>query len=125
MYALDLAQIIELRIFNGVFMITGIIFLMKKLTEQFSGEVNYLQAMSYGILMTAVSVVLFAIFILFFLLSNPGFMNLLVETAIFGRYLNPYILSAVIALEGTISGMMLTFMALQYFKKGLMLESQV
>jgi len=45
---------------------------------------------------------------------NPGFMQWIVDNEPMGRYLNPYMLSFIILLEGVFSGLLVTFVLLNW-----------
>jgi hypothetical protein len=118
MKLLNLVHVVELRALNGVFMVSGIILAFKKFKESHGHHMNYLQGMGIGVMTSTIAVVPFAVFVLFFLLSNNDFMLMIKENEYFGRHLNPYILSFIIAFEGIFSGLIMTFTIMQYVKEG-------
>lgn len=111
-----LVHIVELRALNLFVLLPGIILALRALKRQ-HGTVVYLQGIGLGIMTSAIGVVAFALFVFIYLQMDPVLMQAIVQNESFGEYLNPYILGFVVALEGTASGFIATFVIMQYLKR--------
>ncbi len=111
-----LVHILELRGLNAMFLVGGIYMAIRRY-KKYNDSATYLEGMGIGLLTSAVAVLPFALFIFIYLQLDQGFLNYIKEQDSFGQHLNPYILSFIIALEGFFSGMILTFIIMQYMKR--------
>ena len=109
-----LAHIYELRFLNVIIQVGGIYFALKKFRETHDQHMNYFRALVTGVATGAVSSVIFALFLFIYLTVDPGFMQDIVTNEPMGRYLNPYITSFMVALEGLFSGLLFTFIIINY-----------
>lgn len=75
---------------------------------------NYFRALVTGVATGAVSSVVFAFFLFIYLTVDPGFMQDIITNEPMGRYLNPYITAFMVALEGLFSGLLFTFIIINY-----------
>ncbi len=117
MKLLGLVHVIELRGFNLFIIIGGILMGMRNFKAKTGGPIVYLQGIGLGLLISAVAVVIFAIFVFAYLQMDNSLMETIKQKESFGRFLNPYILAFVIALEGVASGFIATFVIMQYMKR--------
>ena len=109
-----LAHIYELRFLNIFIQVGGIFFALKKFRETHDEHMNYFRALVTGVATGAVSSVIFALFLFIYLTVDPGFMQDIITNEPMGRYLNPYITSFMVALEGLFSGLLFTFIIINY-----------
>lgn len=109
-----LAHIYELRFLNIFIQVGGIFFALKKFRETHDQHMNYFRALVTGVATGAVSSVIFALFLFIYLSVDPGFMQDIITNEPMGRYLNPYITSFMVALEGLFSGLLFTFIIINY-----------
>ncbi|MBX2897757.1 MAG: DUF4199 domain-containing protein [Cyclobacteriaceae bacterium] len=109
-----LAHIYELRFLNIFIQVGGIFFALKKFRETHDQHMNYFRALVTGVATGAVSSVIFALFLFIYLTVDPGFMQDIITNEPMGRYLNPYITSFMVALEGLFSGLLFTFIIINY-----------
>ncbi len=117
MKLIGLVEVYELRVLNAIFLFTGV-FLSIKTFRDNAKHASYLNGLGVGILTSAVALLIFAAFVIIYLAGiNPEFMEGLKETEYFGQYLNPYIAGVAIFLEGTLSGMLVSFILMQYYKR--------
>jgi hypothetical protein len=117
MKALGLHHNPELRVFNFFIMFAGIWWTLKWDREDTASSLSYVEKIGLGVLAVSVAVIPFAIFIFAYLKIDTEFMLNLKATESFGQYLNPYILSFLIAFEGIASGAIVSFGMMQYFKR--------
>jgi len=117
MKAFGLYQILELRYFNAIFLITGIVIAFYNFRKKVSPEgIQYLKGIKMGMKITLIAVLPFVIFMGIYLAIDKDFMAYIIENGDFGQWLSPVRAAGVIAIEGLISGAIITFMAMQYFK---------
>jgi hypothetical protein len=109
-----LAHIYELRFLNVFIQVGGIYLALKKFKETHDEHMNYFRALVTGVATGAVSSVIFALFLFIYLSVDPGFMQDIITNEPMGRYLNPYITSFMVALEGLFSGLLFTFIIINY-----------
>ena len=117
MLAAGLIQVYELRILNILFLFAGVYMAINSYRSNPASRSNYLVGIGVGLLTSGITLLLFSTFVIVFLSSNPSFMETLKSHEYFGRYLNPYIAGVVIFLEGTISGLLVSFILMQYYKR--------
>ena len=114
MKMIGLAQIVELRALNFFVMGAGIIFALRSFRKK-SDHYNYLNGLALGLFVAIVGSILFAIFVFIYTsFLDPKFMDYIEATQPFGRYLNPYMVSVAIIIEGIGSGLILAFIVINY-----------
>ena len=107
----------ELRALNIVFLSAGVYLSIRSYRHK-NEEPTYLGGLGTGLFTSAVALAVFAVFVIVYLEAlNPEFMTELKQYEYFGKYLNPYIAGAVIFLEGTMSGLLVSFILMQYYKR--------
>ena len=112
-----LTHLLELRLLNLPILAGGILMAIHHFKAQNNNRIAYLEGFGIGIFTSLIGVTTFAVFMLSYLtVIDPAFMDIIRERAMFGRYLNPYIASFAIVMEGLGSGLMITFTSMQYFK---------
>lgn len=122
MKAIGLARIVELRALNFFIMAAGIIFALRKFRKK-SDHFTYLNGLALGLFVAILGSVIFAIFVFIYTsFLDPAFMEYLEATQPFGRYLNPYMVSVAIIIEGIGSGLILAFIVINYM--GLLRKDQ-
>lgn len=114
MKVVGLAHIYELRFLNVFIQVGGIFFALKKFKETHDEHMNYFRALITGVATGAVSSVLFALFLFIYMSVDSTFMQGIIENEPMGRYLNPYITAFMVALEGLFSGLLFTFIIINY-----------
>ncbi len=115
MLGLGLIREYELRILNIIFLFAGVYMAINSYRD--GARSNYLGSIGVGILTSGTALVIFSTFVIVYLAANPSFMEALKTHEYFGRYLNPYIAGVVIFIEGTISGLLVSFILMQYYKR--------
>lgn len=112
-----MVQIVELRMLNLFILIAGVGFAIREYKRRSDDEMDYLQGFGIGMLTSAVSVTVFALFIFFYLnIFDPAFMETIRQEEAFGEYLNPYMAAVAIFFEGMGSGLILSFIIMQHMK---------
>lgn len=105
---------VELRLFNLIILMTGIYFGLKKFKESHGNHINYFRALITGVGIGAVGSVVFGLFMFVYMKLDNGLMQSIIENEPMGRYLNAYMASFIVALEGVFSGMLVTFLLCNY-----------
>ncbi len=110
MYALNLVHVIELRLVNLLFLIAGVYFAMKQYQRTHRGQMDYFHAFTTGMATAAIGTLTFAAFLLAYLHIDRNLMEQIAERQPLGFYLDPYIASFMVSLEGVFSGLFVTFL---------------
>src|SRR6478735_316507 len=114
MKVVGLAHIYELRFLNVFIQIGGIYFALKKFKETHGQHINYFRALVTGVTTGAIGSVIFAVFLFAYLMIDAGMMQDVMVKEPMGQYLNPYITAFMVALEGVFSGLLFTFVLINY-----------
>jgi ABC-type Fe3+-siderophore transport system permease subunit len=109
-----LAHHYELRFLNVFIQVGGIYFAIKKFKQTHEEHMNYFRALITGVATGAVGSAVFAIFLFAYMSLDTTFMQGIIENEPMGRYLNPYITAFMVALEGLFSGLLFTFIIINY-----------
>lgn len=107
---------VELRMLNIFILVAGIYLALKKFKDTHGKHINYFRALIVGVVTGAVGSVLFAIFLFIYVHLDNDFMLWLQQNEPMGRFLNPYIVSFIVALEGLFSGLLVTFVLINYLQ---------
>ncbi|QNL23128.1 DUF4199 domain-containing protein [Hyphobacterium sp. CCMP332] len=122
MKAFGLTYIIELRVLNAAIMFTGLWFSIKDYKRNNSGF-DYFSGLGVGLLTAFIASTIFAVFgILYLEVINPSFMTELKQSEPLGFYLNPYLATFQIFIEGTASGFSISYAIMQFLKKPMLAE---
>ncbi|MFZ9981792.1 MAG: DUF4199 domain-containing protein [Cyclobacteriaceae bacterium] len=114
MYLIGLGNHVELRLLNLVILAAGVYYGLKKFKETHGKHINYFRALATGVSISTIGSFIFATFLFVFMKSNDGFMTWIIENEKMGRYLNPYMGSFIVLLEGVFSGLLVTFVLLNW-----------
>jgi hypothetical protein len=114
MHFTGLAHHVELRLLNLLILVTGVYLALKKFKETHGEHLNYFRALATGVTTAAIGSVIFAVFLFFFMKFDTGLMESIEQNEPMGRYLNPYMASFIVALEGLFSGLLVTFILINY-----------
>ena len=115
MKLVGLFEIHELRGLNFFILFVGVWKALTYYKKRYGLE--YFEGIGLGSLTAIIGVVPFALFIFFYLHADSQFMANIVANEAYGQYMNPYVLAFLIAFEGGISGVLVSFGMMQYLKK--------
>jgi hypothetical protein len=104
----------ELRLLNLVVLVVGIYFALKKFKSTHEDRLNYFRALVTGVATGAIASIVFAVFLFLYMQLDPNMMETIKANEPMGRFLNPYIASFIVALEGVFSGLLVTFILINY-----------
>jgi len=105
---------VELRLFNLIILMAGIYFGLKKFKDTHGQHINYFRALITGVGIGAVGSVVFGLFMFIYMKLDSDLMQSIIDNEPMGRYLNPYMASFIVALEGVFSGFLVTFLLCNY-----------
>lgn len=120
MKMLNLHQNLNLHYFNIVVLFLGLRYAIKHI-RSINGEIKYLEGLKMGLLVTAISLLIFNIFMLIYeTVIDPAFLDFLQQNISLGgnKSKQGTILGVMglITIEGLSSGFILTFILMQYYK---------
>lgn len=105
---------VELRLLNLLILVAGIWFALKKFKETHGQHINYFRALVTGVATGGIASVVFGLVMFIYMKADTGLMNSIIENEPMGRYLNAYMASFIVALEGFFSGLLVTFVLINY-----------
>jgi hypothetical protein len=114
MRLINLHHHVELRLANLLILMAGIYFGLKKFKESHDNHINYFRALITGVGIGAVGSIVFGVFMFLYMKLDSGLMQSIIDNEPMGRYLNAYMASFIVALEGLFSGMLVTFLLCNY-----------
>lgn len=114
----NLLHVIELRVLNLFILSSGIFFAFRYYKTVTKKKIEYLQGIIFGCTLSAVSLVLFAMFAgLYFSQIDPLLLVQLKHHApMMGAYITPFTVVITILIEGMCSGLIISFALMQYFQ---------
>ncbi len=105
---------VELRLLNLFIQVAGIFFALKKFKVSHGAHINYFRALVTGVATAAIGSIIFALFLFLYMKLDNDLMQSIIENEPMGRYLNPYMAAFIVALEGVFSGLLVTFVLINY-----------
>lgn len=117
MKALHLAQVIELRFLNFIIIAVGICYGINSLKHKLNEQEFYLKGLAQGMVITVVTVAIFATFITVYLrYFDFSLMEQISKKVPYNGSLDGMTIFGSLFLEGLASGAVITFCAMQYLK---------
>lgn len=110
MYAAGLIHVIELRLMNLFIMIAGVYMAMRQFKRTHNGRLDYFRSMVTGVYTAAIGTATFALFLFIYLSVDKNLMTSIAENEPLGYYINPYIASFIVMLEGLFSGFGISYL---------------
>lgn len=114
MTLLGMAHVVELRLLNVVILASGVYFALKKFKSTHHDHLNYFRGLIMGVSTAGLGSLIFGVFMFIFMSLNPDFMKAIKDNEPLGLYLNPWMASFIILLEGFFSGMLVSFILLNW-----------
>ena len=114
MKILGFGHMIELRLLNLGILTAGIYLALKKFKATHGSHLNYFRGLITGVATGGVASLVFGIFLFIYMKLDSGLMQTIIENEPMGRYLNPYIVAFIVVLEGFFSGLLVTFVILNW-----------
>lgn len=104
----------ELRLLNLVIMVVGVYYALKKFKQTHEDHLNYFRALITGVSTAAIGSLIFAFFLFIYMKMDDVMMQSIITNEPMGRFLNAYIAAFIVALEGVFSGLLVTFVLINY-----------
>lgn len=104
----------ELRLLNLGILTAGIWFALRKFKETHTDRLNYFRGLIMGVATGAVGSIIFGVFLFLYMQVDSEFMQSIRDHEPMGRYLNPYMAAFIVTLEGFFSGLLMTFILLNW-----------
>ncbi len=117
MKALGLTYLMELRLFNFVILLVGVIWSMRLHSKNSTENYNYFETLGNGCITVLIAVVPFSAFIYIYLSYDTETMLMLKGNALMGNFLTPETAGIGVLAEGLSSGMIMAYIALSYFSR--------
>ena len=121
MSLIGLVHIIELRFLNAIIMAIGVSMAIRAYKIKMRGNIGYFSGLGVGTLTAIIGTTLFAALILLYIkLAGHSLVEVLSAERYFGDRVQStpgLVVFSVLMLEGVISGVMISFIAMQYFKQ--------
>lgn len=114
MQLIGLSHHVELRLLNLLIIVAGIYFALKKFKSSHEDHMNYFRGLIVGVATGAVASVVFAGFLFIYMKLDSSLLASIQENEPMGHYLNEYMSAFIVALEGVFSGMLVTFLLINY-----------
>lgn len=114
MQLVGLSHHVELRLLNLFIIVAGIYFALKKFKSSHEDHMNYFRGLIVGVATGAVASVVFAVFLFIYMKLDSSLLASIQENEPMGHYLNEYMSAFIVALEGVFSGMLVTFLLINY-----------
>lgn len=109
-YLAGFIHIIELRLFNLVVLLAGVYFALRQYQRTHGDRMDYFHSFTTGMATAAIGTLTFSVFLLIYLFIDKQLMQTIAERQPLGFYLDPYIASFMVSLEGIFSGLFVTFL---------------
>lgn len=112
---LGMLHVVELRMLNLIILVAGVFFALRKFKQTHEDHMNYFRGLVTGVAASAIGSVGFAAFFFVYVsFIDTELMQYIIENEPMGRFLNPYISAFIVALEGVFSGLLVTFILINY-----------
>jgi hypothetical protein len=105
---------VEMRLFNVAILGVGVYFALKKFKQTHEDHLNYFRGLVTGVATGAIASVIFALFLFIWMKVDANMMQAIIDNEPMGHYLNAYVASFIVALEGVFSGLLVTFILINY-----------
>ena len=116
MKVINLSDHVELRLLNLLILVAGVFFALKKYKETHGKHLNYFLALATGVATSAIGSIGFALFLFIWMKVDANMLQHIIDTEPMGHYLNAYMASFIVALEGVFSGLLVTFVLINYIQ---------
>lgn len=116
MHVVGLSHHVELPLLNLLILVAGVYLALKKFRETHGSQLNYFRALVTGVATAAVGSLIFGFFLFVYMTVDTSLMESIKANEPMGRYLNPYISGFIVALEGVFSGLLVTFILINWIQ---------
>jgi hypothetical protein len=113
-YFAGFVHVVELRLFNFAILGTGIYYALRQFQHTHGGQVNYFRGLVVGVSSAAVGTSIFVLFLFFLFKIDSALYQSVVKEGPMGEYMNAYMASFAVWIEGIFSGFMATFILMNF-----------
>lgn len=121
MKVIGLVHVVELRFLNALILTIGIVMAIRALKNMKQGRMRYLQGIGVAYITALVATIIFAAFMVVYIKAfDENLLEVLTAENLFGERMSitpGLVVFVVLMLEGMISGIMIGFIAMQWFKR--------
>ncbi len=114
MSILGLGHHVELRLVNLLILTVGIYLALKKFKSTHTDRLNYFRGLIMGVATGGIGSLIFGIFLFIYMQADESMMQSIRDNEPMGRYLNAYMSAFIVVLEGFFSGLLVTFVLLNW-----------
>jgi hypothetical protein len=114
MQVIGFGHLVELRVLNLFILIAGVFFALRKFKRSHEDHLNYFRALATGVATSTIGSVIFAAFLFGYMMIDESLLKALMENDPITRHLNPYMIAFIVGLEGVFSGLLVTFILINY-----------
>ena len=114
MHLLGYSHVVELRLLNLMILVAGVYLALKKFKETHGAHLNYFRALATGVTTAAIGSLIFGAFMFVYMKVDTSLMESIIQNEPMGRFLNPYISAFIVVLEGVFSGLLVTFVLINF-----------
>ena len=104
----------ELRLFNLIILTVGIFLGLKTFKRTHGNTLNYFRGLIMGVAIGGIASLIFGIFLFIYMKLDTELMQSIIDNEPMGRYLNAYMAAFIVVLEGFFSGLLVTFVILNW-----------
>jgi hypothetical protein len=109
-----LGHIVELRFMNLAILTAGVYLALRHFRRTHDDQLNYFRGLVTGVATAGIGSLLFGIFLFAYMQIDVDLMQSIKDNDPMGRYLNPYMAAFIVVLEGFFSGLLVTFVLLNW-----------
>jgi hypothetical protein len=113
-YALGFIHVIELRLLNLFILAAGVYFALKQYRKTHNAQLDYFRALTIGVSASFIGTSTFVLFLFLYLKIDLELMETIKRGQSLGPYLNAYIATFAVWMEGIFSGFTATFILINY-----------
>jgi hypothetical protein len=114
MKVVGLGHIVELRFMNLAILTGGVYLALRHFRRTHDDQLNYFRGLITGVATAGIGSLLFGIFLFAYMQIDVDLMQSIKDNDPMGRYLNPYMAAFIVVLEGFFSGLLVTFVLLNW-----------
>lgn len=114
MKVVGLSHHVELRLLNLVILSAGVYMALKKFKLTHTDHLNYFRGLIMGVATAGIGSLIFGVFLFIYMQLDASMMQSIIDNEPMGRYLNPYMSAFIVVLEGFFSGLLVTFVLLNW-----------
>jgi hypothetical protein len=114
MYAVGAVHNVSLRFLNLIILLIGCYFAVKQYKRTHLGHISYFRTLTVGVATSSIASSTFALFMLFMLQTDNSLMRAIQQNEQMGPYMNPFIASFMVMLEGVFSGLAVAYLYSNY-----------